>query len=182
MDVIATLFSQYSLESLILLVIMLGVGMKAVMELAGFFYDKFRKHFNYQNQKDQAHNQIIESIEKTQKSIQEVKEDVSSVSEEVRGLKGEVEKLKDQSEISVERMQESTRSYIIDKHHYFCNVVQAIDDLNLQSLERRFLYYKQAGGNSFIDGLMADIRQLPRVNLQDRDIVDVVKRKNEERS
>jgi hypothetical protein len=63
-----------------------------------------------------------------------------------------------------ERLQENTRSFLIDAHHKFCYEVKGIDDLNLQSLERRYLYYKSAGGNSFVDELMKEIRELPKIN------------------
>lgn len=63
-----------------------------------------------------------------------------------------------------ERLQENTRSYLIDAHHKFCYEIHAIDDLNLQSMERRYLYYKTAGGNSFIDTLMDEVRALPKIN------------------
>ena len=83
----------------------------------------------------------------------------------------------DQMKITTERLQESTRNYIIDKHHYFCYQIKAIDDLSLQSLERRFLYYKAAGGNSFIDGLMEEIRELPRLNFQNEQLLHDIARK-----
>lgn len=83
-------------------------------------------------------------------------------------LNESVSKLIEQQIHTTDRLQENTRSYIIDKHHYFCYQIRAIDDMNLQSLERRYMYYKADGGNSFIDQLMEEIRQLPRVNLQHR--------------
>lgn len=63
-----------------------------------------------------------------------------------------------------ERLQENTRSYLIDAHHKFCYEMNAIDDLSLQAMERRYLYYKTAGGNSFVDNLMDEVRVLPRIN------------------
>jgi hypothetical protein len=63
-----------------------------------------------------------------------------------------------------ERLQENTRSFLIDSHHKFCNEIQGIDDQSLQSMERRYLYYKSAGGDSFIDTLMEEVRDLPRIN------------------
>jgi hypothetical protein len=63
-----------------------------------------------------------------------------------------------------ERMQENTRSYLIDAHHKFCYQFKQIDDLNLESLERRYLYYKTSGGDTFIDHLMEEVRALPRVD------------------
>lgn len=61
-------------------------------------------------------------------------------------------------------MQENARSELLDAHHKFCYQFHKIDDLSLQSLERRYLYYKTAGGDTFIDHLMEEIRALPRVN------------------
>jgi hypothetical protein len=63
-----------------------------------------------------------------------------------------------------ERLQENARSDLIDAHHQFCYQYKQIDDLSLQSLERRYLYYKTAGGDTFIDHLMEEVRALPRVN------------------
>lgn len=31
-------------------------------------------------------------------------------------------------------------------------------------MERRYLYYKTAGGNSFVDNLMDEVRNLPKIN------------------
>lgn len=62
-----------------------------------------------------------------------------------------------------ERLQESARSDLLDAHHKFCYEFKKIDDLSLQSIERRYLYYKTAGGDTFIDHLMEEVRQLPRV-------------------
>jgi hypothetical protein len=62
-------------------------------------------------------------------------------------------------------MQENSRSFLIDAHHKFCYHYKKIDDLNLQSIERRYLYYKTAGGDTFIDHLMEEIRSLPRVTV-----------------
>ena len=65
-----------------------------------------------------------------------------------------------------DRMQDSTRAYIIEKHHYYCYQMKAIDDMSLQDLERRFMYYKASGGNTFIDSLMDEIRSLPKMTLE----------------
>ena len=39
-----------------------------------------------------------------------------------------------------ERMQENTRSFLIDAHNKFCYQLKKIDDLNLQSIERQRIY------------------------------------------
>lgn len=153
---------------------MLGVAIKFVGELIEYFYNKVRKHFNYQNLKDQKHSEIVDGIT-------EVKDNISSLSGEIEDLKTKVSILESQAELTTDRLQENSRSYIIDKHHYFCYEVHAIDDLNLQSLERRYLYYKAAGGDSFIDSLMEEIRSLPKMNLQNKDIISAIQHLTEER-
>lgn len=72
--------------------------------------------------------------------------------------------LRRQMETVQERLQENTRSFLIDAHHRFKYEIGGIDDLNLQSMERRYLFYKTAGGDSFIDDLMEEVRKLPRLN------------------
>lgn len=159
LDILSQIFSQYSLESIILLVVGLAVSIKFLGEIFEWFYTKIRKYFNFKNNQDRQHSEIVNSVSLTQTTL-------DSVLEKLNELRLEVDDLKQQGEATNERLQEEARSYIIDKHHYFCYEIHAIDDLNLQSLERRFMYYKNAGGNSFVNGLMEDIRKLPRVTIQ----------------
>lgn len=171
MDAISQLFSQYSIESLIILIVFLAVGFKFVNELFEYFYNKFKTYFNYQSQKDIKHTEIIDSLNDLKDVIKTLQKQIETQSEEIKQLQSH-------EKLTVERLQENSRSFIIDKHHYFCYEIKAIDDLNLQSLERRYLYYKAAGGNSFIDGLMEEIRELPRLDLSNAQIRSVVQSTN----
>lgn len=167
---IEQLLSQYSIETLVILVALLGFSIKAMSELWEWFYNKFKEHFSFRTQRDQDHQQLIEQIKELSNSIK-------ATQEEVQLLENNMNQFSDQMKITTERLQENARNYIIDKHHYFCYQVKAIDDLSLQSLERRFLYYKAAGGNSFIDGLMEEIRELPRLNFQNEQLLHDIARK-----
>ena len=170
MGMIEQLLSQYSIETLVILVALLGFSIKAMSELWEWFYNKFKEHFSFRTQRDQDHQQLIEQIK-------ELSNGIKTTQEEIQILKNNMVQFSDQMKITTERLQESTRNYIIDKHHYFCYQIKAIDDLSLQSLERRFLYYKAAGGNSFIDGLMEEIRELPRLNFQNEQLLHDIARK-----
>lgn len=170
MGMIEQLLSQYSIETLIILIALLGFSIKAMSELWEWFYNKFKEHFSFRTQRDQDHQQLI-------KEIKELSSDIKATKAEVRQLENNMSQFSDQMKITTERLQENARNYIIDKHHYFCYQVKAIDDLSLQSLERRFLYYKAAGGNSFIDGLMEEIRELPRLNFQNEQLLHDIARK-----
>ena len=171
MGMIEQLFTQYSIETLVILVALLGFSIKAMSELWEWFYNKFKEHFSFRTQRDQDHQQLVTEIK-------ELSTDIKTVREEVHHLEDNMNQFSDQMKITTERLQENARNYIIDKHHYFCYQIKAIDDLSLQSLERRFLYYKAAGGNSFIDGLMEEIRELPRLSFQNEELLqNISKRK-----
>lgn len=158
MQIIEQLFAQYSIESILLLLIMLGVSVKFIGELCEYFYNKMKKYFADESSQDKRNESLSESIRQIDSKVTAVKDSIEKQQEIISMLQ-------EQSQLTVERMQENERSYIIDKHHYFCYEVGMIDDMNLQSLERRYVYYKAQGGNSFIDGLMNEIRALPRTRL-----------------
>ena len=54
------------------------------------------------------------------------------------------------------------KSWITEKHHYYCYSQEWIDDYSLDCIEKRFAHYQDEGGNSFIAALMAEIRALPK--------------------
>lgn len=165
MGSIESLFSQFSIESIILIIISLVVAFKFVSELWDWLYNKIKKHFNIQTEKQQQDEKDREQTKALEKKMNTF---MDKIYEKHDNLDKIVNKLIEQQERTTDRLQENTRSFIIDKHHYFCYQIKAIDDMNLQSLERRYMYYKADGGDSFIDQLMEEIRQLPRVNLQHR--------------
>ena len=51
---------------------------------------------------------------------------------------------------------------IVKDYHYFTEKQKWIDDFSLNTLELRYSDYKDEGGNSFIDSLMAELRKLPK--------------------
>ena len=77
-------------------------------------------------------------------------------------------------DILVESDKENIKSFITRQHHYFVYELKWIDDYSLDCIERRFNVYKSEQGNSFIEGLMNEIRALPK-----QPPVDYIARYNE---
>ena len=157
MGEITTIFTQYSFQELVLLIIIVLFALKAFNEVVAYFYTKIKNYFGIQNNKEQWEQKITKSLQDIQEEIQTLKDQNS-----------QTHRRQEDTDLSVtliqERLQENSRSYLIDTHHKFCYEVKAIDDLNLQSMERRYLYYKTAGGDSFVDNLMDEVRALPKIN------------------
>lgn len=157
MGEITTLFTQYSVGELILLVILLLFALRALNEVISYFYGKIKTRFGIENKKEEWQNKISETLQSIKDEIEHLKEQNHQTHQHQKEMDSSIALVQ-------ERLQENTRSYLIDAHHKFCYEIHAIDDLNLQAMERRYLYYKTAGGNSFIDSLMDEVRALPRIN------------------
>ena len=187
MDAVTTLLSTMSIEEIILTVILLAVSVKFLGELFEWCYNKLKGFFHLSDVKEERHKEIMESLNNLQRDMKDQKrignqqqKQIDKISSQLDGQGKESialrKALEDQTEeittlqgwVSTlnERVQDSTRAYLIDRHHHFCYQIKGIDDMSLQDLERRFMYYKAAGGDTFIDDLMKEVRALPRLTLE----------------
>lgn len=187
MDALITLLSQFSIEGIIITLIMFLAAVKVVGELLNWCYEKIKQHFNWKTQEDNRHSELMENfnelkvrnkqneeenlrrdklIEKISNQLDEQDRKTADMVKTLTAQTNELTDLKNRVQTLTDRVQDSTKAYIIDKHHHFVYQIKAIDDMSLQELERRFVYYKAAGGNTFIDGLMEEVRDLPKVTVE----------------
>lgn len=158
MELISALFATYSVEAVIIFVIMLLLSIKFVWELVVWFRDKLKGGFDKQKEKEEMHEVFKAEFKNLNERLDMVEERFNKIDESNENTNRRLSFIE-------ERQQENTKSFLIDSHHKFCYQIGSIDDINLQSIERRYMYYKAAGGNSFIDQLMQEIRALPRTTM-----------------
>lgn len=156
MNEITTIITQYSAGELILIIIILLFAFRALNDLLGYFWEKIRKHFSIENDKNAWQENVTDTLA-------DIKDELKILHEENHQAHLRQKNMDNAIALVQERLQENTRSFIIDKHHKFVYDIKAIDDLNLQAMERRYLYYKTAGGDTFIDKMMDEVRSLPRI-------------------
>lgn len=187
MDNINTLFAQYSAVEIVVLLILIGTSIKFISELLDWFIKKARIYFNKEYSSEITQTNLIEKIDevslkidslsnqisnleqrvdKTEKSINSLKDKVHDLGNTVNKLDHQIKKTDENVKIVQERLQNQTKSRLIELHHKYMYEYQMIDDIGLQSMEREYLYYKAAGGNTFIDTLMEEVRALPRPTLE----------------
>lgn len=160
MDALTTLLTQYSGADVILLVFIILVAIKFVWELVDWFRGKFKEQYANEEENKDKYDSVINEIKALNTNVERLaKEMVASNDSFTNNLTD----VKDNLYNINERLLETMRSQIIDKHHKYMNAGK-ITDFSLQSLERQYNYYSSAGGNTFIDNLMDDIRQLPVVD------------------
>ena len=85
-----------------------------------------------------------------------------SLSEKIDGVIDSVEKIGARVNELIESDKHDIKQDIVRNYHFFVDKQGWIDDFSLDTLELRFEDYKSEGGNSYIAGLMAEIRQLPK--------------------
>ena len=183
MEVITTLLSQFSVEAIIILVITLVLAIKVVSDLFEWAYNKLKHYFDIKDEQTERHEEIMKEFGELKKEnkimyqdIQHLKEldtKFSNHEQDFCELKKIIDTqivkftdLETQVKILNERTQDATRAYIMDKYNHYVVELGAIDLAALQDIERRFSFYKAAGGDTFIDGMMEEIRELPRVTVE----------------
>ena len=138
------LLNNYSLHEILIFLIVLALGIKGFITFWDWAVDRLRKIFHKENQQDLDREKIHQLSENQEKLI----DNMSKLTEKIDML--------------IESDKADIKAYITEKHHHFVYDKKWIDDYSLDSLEKRFNHYVEEGGNSFIGGLMSEIRQLPK--------------------
>lgn len=141
----AQLLNNYSLYEILIFLITLALGIKGFFTFWDWAVERLRKIFHKENEQDAEKNKIQKLSENQIQLIEDVK------------------KLAQKIDMLIESDKADIKAYITEKHHFFVYDKKWIDDHSLDSLEKRFKRYEEEGGNSFVGGLMSEIRQLPKV-------------------
>ena len=141
----AQLLNNYSLHEILIFLIILALGVKGVVTFWDWTIERLRKIFHKENQQASDSEKIHQLSENQVKLIEDMKELTNKINMLIESDKADI------------------KAYITEKHHYFVYEKKWIDVHSLDSLEKRFQHYEKEGGNSFVKGLMSEIRQLPKV-------------------
>ena len=142
---VETLLGKYSAAEIVIIVFLVGLAVKEVITLIEWFRNRGKDKFKEE-----------EAFTHQEAKIQEIRQAQKAQREEIRDIKNQVEML-------VTANKNDIKAWIIDKYHQVMKQGW-INDYDLDLLERRYLDYKQAGGNSYIEDLMEDIRKLPKTS------------------
>lgn len=91
-----------------------------------------------------------------------MQKNIKRQADEIIGIKDDIQVLTKKVDTLIKSDRDDIKAFITREHHYFCYQKGWIDDYSLDCIEKRFEHYIQEGGNSFIQGLMKEIRRLPK--------------------
>lgn len=160
------LLETYSLSQIIIFFILFCLAIKETVT----FYDwsktriqqGYNKNLKEKEDKDKIQNEIsniTKFFEEKEKRFNEKKEEMNA---SFIKINDQIDFLTKQINMLIASDKDDIKSYITEKHHFFCYEKQWIDDYSLDCLEKRFKHYEGEGGNSFVESLMEEIRELPK--------------------
>ena len=149
------LLGTYSLTQIVTFIILLAIAVKEGITLVIWFKDFFKKKFNNDMKNTVATKERNEQICK-------IKEDMQTLIDSQEKIFKEIESFKQQLEMIIESDKDDIKSWITEKHHFYCYERKWIDDYSMDCIEKRYGHYKDEGGNSFIEELMNELRNLPK--------------------
>lgn len=146
------LFLNYTIEQLLILIIALLFAIKEAVT----FFEWAKFHIETWVKKNNITNQLQEEINKEKQSIEEL-------SKIQKNTELEIQKMNKMINTLIDSDKDDIKAWITERHHYFYYEKKFIDDYSLDCIEKRYSHYQEEGGNSFIKDLMNDIRSLPKV-------------------
>ena len=138
------LLKNYSLTDIVIFIVMLAFAIKGVVDFYDWAKKRIKEPINKEQSEREIKQKVLNTLESHNKQIMEMSKAIN---------------------ILIESDRDDIKSWITEKHHYFCYDLGYIDDYNLQCVEARYKHYKEEKGNTFIDGFMRDIRALPIVSV-----------------
>lgn len=144
-----TLLATYSIKEIIISMIMLIVAMKGSFDFFDWIKLKYKEKFDkdYQQKISEA------SYEDMEKKIDVLTETINT---RLNNIENSIKRLTDSDMHDI-------KGWIVEKHHSL-TMQGWVDDFTMDTIEKRYSDYKAEGGNSYIKGLMEEIRSLPHTS------------------
>ena len=168
MDALQTLMS-YPLAEVVTIIVAALLFAKLCFTITDFFYDKIKKHFNIITKKEHDEKAFREEVTSMAKKIDEKELDFTNaivkIGKMIEELKQKIVGLENYNEKVRERIQQNTRADLIDQYKRFtCDGY--IDDLSFENFSIKYMYYTNAGGDSYVSDLMDNIRVLRQSSIE----------------
>lgn len=156
------LLTKYSLTEIILFVFVFATSLKGFFTLWDYFYDKIKKHFKEETEEEQDKIDIT-------KQLADISAQIENINIQHALDRQELIKKIDETNATISVLlasdKDDIKSWITEKHHYFCYECKCIDYQSLDCIEKRYRHYVDEGGNSYVADLMKEIRALPKVSM-----------------
>lgn len=138
------LLEQYNITDIIEIIILFSLAVKGFISFIEWGIPRIRRVVKKADQPEQIKNDFRKHIEQ----FEDLKKCIGEIMLKIDTL--------------IKSDKDDIKAFITRQHHYFVYQKGWIDDYSLDCIQRRYEHYVAEGGNSFIEGLMGEIRKLPK--------------------
>ena len=149
------LLEHYSLSEILIFTVLLALAIKSLVSFFDWAYTYLKLFFSKETEETNDKENIKKRIQHNSWVMTTLQANQDVTDQYLKELSAKIN-------ILIDSDKDAIKSYITNRHHYFCYQVGWIDDFSLDCLEKRYLHYAKEGGNSFIEGFMNDLRSLPK--------------------
>ena len=149
------LVGTYSAQEILLFLVTFALAIKGFVSFWDWGYERLKKVFKKETDQENEMDAIQEQIDEHKREYEILKENQGQLQNTLTNLMEKVNLLIDSDKDDI-------KSFITERHHHFCYQEQWIDDYSLDCIEKRYKHYTDEGGNSFIEDLMEELRELPK--------------------
>ena len=140
----AELFQKYGTTEIIQFIIILALAVKGFVSFIEWMLPRLKKMLN--------------RADKPFRNQYTLKQQAAQIT----NIKQSINKLETMINTLIQSDRDDIKAFITREHHYFVYQKGWIDDYSLDCIQKRYSHYVEQGGNSFIRGLMEQIRRLPK--------------------
>ena len=149
------LVGTYSAQEILLFLVTFALAIKGFVSFWDWGYERLKKVFKKETDQENEMDAIQEQIDEHKREYEILKDNQGQLQDTLTNLMEKVNSLIDSDKDDI-------KSFITERHHHFCYQEQWIDDYSLDCIEKRYKHYTDEGGNSFIEDLMEELRELPK--------------------
>lgn len=152
------LLSTLTFTQILFYAFLILFGIKEALELKDFFKKRSKKGYDKEAERERKMDSIVERMEKVEGRLDGITGRIEGVTEH---FNQKFEQQEHTLEILTDSDRDDIRGWIVEKYHYYTEKGW-IDDFSMDCVEKRYVHYKDEGGNSYISGLVSDLRKLPK--------------------
>lgn len=156
------LLTKYTLTEIILFIFVFMTSLKGFFTLWDYFYDKIKRHFKEETEEEQDKIDITKQLANISAQIENI--NAQHILDRQELIK-KIDETNATIGVLLASDKDDIKSWITEKHHYFCYECKCIDYQSLDCIEKRYRHYVDEGGNSYVADLMNEIRALPKVSM-----------------
>lgn len=160
------LLQDFSLTQILFFLIVFLFAVRETIVLVEFFYTRIRKAYNSEYGKDKEKESISSRLQDLENRIQLQEQEREDVIAQINKISNSCDenfsKQKAILDMLIESDRDDIKSWIIKEYHHFVEEKHWIDDFSLDTIEKRFVHYQAEGGEEYLEGLLVELRKLPR--------------------